>query len=88
MNNDLLKTTDAKIWAQEWMKTLKEHPEIATDENTMTTWFANAISVGYDSCYSKYTFAFTEDTYEATKKAYVKAISNIEDKTLDNLNYE
>ena len=39
---------DAKIWAKEFVKTVKNKPEIATDEDTMIGWFANAIMAGYD----------------------------------------
>ena len=42
-------TIDATIWTKEWMKTIKEHPEIPTDEGTMIAWFANAIMAGYDA---------------------------------------
>lgn len=42
-------TTDATIWVQEWMKTIKEHPEIPHDEGSMLAWFANAIMAGYDN---------------------------------------
>ena len=42
-------TMDAQIWTTEWLKTIKEHPEIPTDEGTMLGWFANAIMAGYDA---------------------------------------
>ncbi len=41
-------TFDAKIWTQEWLKTIKKKPSIPTDEGTMIAWFANAIMAGYD----------------------------------------
>lgn len=41
-------TVDAKVWADEWAKTLAEHPGIATDKAAMIGWFANAIMAGYD----------------------------------------
>ncbi len=41
-------TMDAVIWTQEWLKTIKIHPDIPTDEGTMIGWFANAIMAGYD----------------------------------------
>ena len=41
--------TDATIWVNEWLKTIKEHPEIPTDKETMIGWFANAIMAGYDA---------------------------------------
>lgn len=49
MTVNLNDTMDAKVWVGEWMKTINKHPEIPTDENTMLTWFANAIMAGYDA---------------------------------------
>ena len=46
-------TMDAEIWVKEWMKTIKKHPEIPTDEGTMLGWFANAIMAGYDAAKRK-----------------------------------
>jgi len=46
-------TVDAQVWAKEWMKTIKEHPEIANDEGAMIGWFANAIMAGYDTAMSR-----------------------------------
>ena len=46
-------TVDAQVWAKEWMKTIKEHPEIANDEGAMIGWFANAIMAGYDTALLK-----------------------------------
>ena len=40
---------DARIWAKEWVETVKNKPEIAHDEATMISWFANAIMAGYDT---------------------------------------
>jgi hypothetical protein len=39
---------DAYKWADGWLQVLAEHPEIATDRDTMQTWFANAIMSGYE----------------------------------------
>lgn len=38
-------TTDAMVWAQEFVKTLREHPDTADprDEGFMVGWFANAM---------------------------------------------
>ena len=44
-------TFDAAIWAKEWLKTIKKHPKIPTDEGTMIGWFANAIMAGHDHAY-------------------------------------
>lgn len=42
-------TMDAQKWAEEWLKSIAERPEIATDEGTMIAWFASAIMAGYDT---------------------------------------
>jgi hypothetical protein len=39
-------TIDAAVWAAEFMAHIKEYPGIATDEDTMLGWFANAICAG------------------------------------------
>lgn len=41
-------TIDAREWAEEFVKAVKNNPEIATDEGTMIGWFANAIMAGFD----------------------------------------
>ena len=46
--NKLIGEFDAKVWAEDFVKMVKENPDIATDEETMIGWFANAIMVGYD----------------------------------------
>lgn len=43
------RTMDAQVWADEWLKTIAERPEIATDRDTMIGWFSNAIMAGYDT---------------------------------------
>jgi hypothetical protein len=50
---NLTQTTDARIWAKEWLKTIKKHPEIPKDEGTMIGWFANSLMAGYDSAMRK-----------------------------------
>jgi len=47
-HKDLTETIDAILWADEWLKTIAEHPEIPQDRETMITWFSNALMVGYD----------------------------------------
>lgn len=42
----LLDTTDAQVWAQEFIKIIREKPELALDEGMMIGWFANAIEAG------------------------------------------
>lgn len=46
-------TTDALVWAKEFMKTL-ENPDVELDEEMMLSWFANAIMAGYDEARRKY----------------------------------
>lgn len=41
-------TFDASIWARAFIMNMKDAPTIATDEECMLGWFANAIMVGYD----------------------------------------
>ncbi len=41
-------TFDAMVWATEFVDTVKHNPAIATDQDTMLGWFANAIMRGYD----------------------------------------
>ena len=42
-------TVDARVWAKEWIAHIKANPSIATDEDCMIGWFANAIMAGYDT---------------------------------------
>ena len=46
--NSFPNTMDAQVWTREWLRTIKEHPGIPTDEGTMLSWFANAIMAGWD----------------------------------------
>lgn len=39
---------DARVWAKHFVQTVAINPFIASDEETMTTWFANALMRGYD----------------------------------------
>jgi hypothetical protein len=45
---DLLQSCDALDWARAYVAYVKRDPAIATDEQTMVGWFANAIMRGYD----------------------------------------
>ena len=47
-DNKLCGEFSAKVWAEEFVKSVKKNPKIATDEGTMLGWFANAIMAGYD----------------------------------------
>jgi len=50
MANDLKfrDSFDARDWAKAFVEYVKANPSIATDEETMVGWFANAIMRGYD----------------------------------------
>lgn len=48
LETELTGEFDARKWAEAFVATVREHPEIPTDEGTMTGWFANAIMAGYD----------------------------------------
>jgi len=41
-------TFDAKVWARQFMLITAANPAVASDEETMLGWFANAIMSGYD----------------------------------------
>jgi hypothetical protein len=40
---------DAQVWARKWLEITADKPEVATDEDAMIGWFANAIMAGYDT---------------------------------------
>ena len=46
-------TMDAREWVREWLSAVRDHPEIAMDEDAMLGWFANAIMAGYDTANSR-----------------------------------
>jgi hypothetical protein len=46
--DNLIGNPDAKVWAEEFVKLLKEKSNIEIDEGLMIGWFANAIMAGYD----------------------------------------
>ena len=39
---------DARDWADVFIDSVSKNPAIATDKETMTAWFANALMRGYD----------------------------------------
>ena len=39
---------DAKVWAQFFIKTIEENPDIEIDEALMLSWFANAMMAMHD----------------------------------------
>jgi len=65
MDVNFTQSTDAQIWAKEFISRIKDNPEIATDEGTMIGWFANAIMAGYDEARRKYEMV---NAHEATMR--------------------
>jgi ADP-ribosylglycohydrolase len=45
---EILRSFDARDWARHFVAHVRQNPGIATDEETMATWFANALMRGYD----------------------------------------
>jgi len=43
----------ARAWAEFFMKTLKENPDLEIDEDLMIFWFANAMMAMHDHVYDK-----------------------------------
>ena len=43
----------AGAWAEFFMETLKENPDLEIDEDLMLSWFANAMMAMHDHIYSK-----------------------------------
>lgn len=47
-SSEILQSFDARDWAKAFVAHVKQIPGLATDEATMTSWFANALMRGYD----------------------------------------
>jgi hypothetical protein len=45
---EISRSFDARVWAKAFVAHVKQIPGLATDEGTMTGWFANALMCGYD----------------------------------------
>lgn len=45
----LIGTVDAHKWAEEFVVLVTVRPDVAKNLDTMRTWFARAISAGYDA---------------------------------------
>jgi hypothetical protein len=58
-------STDAQVWAEEFIKRVQNDPTRALDEGTMIGWFANAIMAGYDEARRKYEMT---NAHEATMR--------------------
>ena len=52
--NNFTHSTDAQVWAKEFMKIWQNEPIDLLDEELMIGWFANAIMAGYDDARKKY----------------------------------
>lgn len=48
-NDDFTGSFDARDWARAFIGTLQTHPTMATDEEAMLGWFADALMRGYDT---------------------------------------
>jgi len=48
MDESFTQSFNALDWAKAFVKMVKENPSIATDEDTMLGWFANALMRGFD----------------------------------------
>jgi hypothetical protein len=46
--HELYATDDARVWAQEFVRIVGEHPSIPTDVAAMEGWFANAMCAARD----------------------------------------
>jgi len=44
----IYRSFDARDWARAFVAHVQTNPAIATDQDTMVTWFANALMRGYD----------------------------------------
>jgi len=51
---ELLSTTDAQVWAQQFMLMLEENPAAVVDESLMISWFSNAMMTMHDRTREKY----------------------------------
>jgi hypothetical protein len=50
---EILKSFDARDWAKAFVAHVHQIPSIATDEETMSGWFANALMRGFDEAKQK-----------------------------------
>jgi hypothetical protein len=46
--SQLASTSNAEVWADEFLKAMESNPSIATNRESMIGWFANAIMAGRD----------------------------------------
>jgi hypothetical protein len=47
-SHEILRSFDARDWAKAFVAHVEQKPAIATDPETMTGWFANALMRGWD----------------------------------------
>lgn len=55
-------STDAQVWAKEFMKIWQNEPIDIMDEDMMLGWFANAIMAGYDEARRKHEMINAHET--------------------------
>jgi len=71
-DRQLIGNTDAKIWAEEFVKLVKHNPSVPLDESCMLGWFANAIMAGYDKAREVYEKKPLDVKQELLNKKYVE----------------
>ena len=52
--HEILRSFDARDWARAFVAHVQQKPSIASNEGTMTIWFANALMRGYDENDARY----------------------------------
>lgn len=45
---EMVESFDARVWAEAFVREVRQNPAIARDAETMTSWFANALMRGWD----------------------------------------
>lgn len=45
--HELMGSFDAKVWAAEFVETVRTQPDLPQDEDAMRGWFAGALMAGY-----------------------------------------
>lgn len=46
--HEIIQSFDARVWAHHFVEHVRQLPGLPLDEETMATWFANALMRGYD----------------------------------------
>lgn len=64
---EITRSFDARDWARHFVAYAKEYSGLATDEEAMTTWFANAIMRGWDEAWRRELKAIEEKIASRTE---------------------